>query len=125
MRHQVFMLLVSLLCLAALGPAGSQEMTERYIPIGESPGLSGTATDIGTISAFDTGSRVLKIDARSGSQSVEVTRSTHIWVDRSKAKLSNLEGSTSDLAAGRRVEVKYVDATRKEAADWIKVEVAN
>lgn len=125
MRHHIAMLLVSLLWVGAQSHAHGQEETERFIPIGRSPGLSGAVTDIGTVSAFDSGSRILKIDAASGPQSVEVTERTRIWVDRSKAKLSNLNGSPDDLAAGRMVEVKYVDATAKRDADWIKVEMAN
>ncbi|MDX1433257.1 MAG: hypothetical protein R3286_12500 [Gammaproteobacteria bacterium] len=126
MRHHVVVLLASMLCLTLAGPARGQEMTERYIPIGQSPGLSGTAsTDVGTITAYDPASRVLKVDARSGPQSVEVTQRTRIWIDRSRAQLTNLDGSTADLAAGRRVEIKYADAGAKRNAEWIKVEMAN
>lgn len=125
MRHYVAMMLASTLWICVQSYAHGQEETERYIPIGRSPGLSGTATDIGTVSAYDPATGMLKVNARSGPQSVEVTLQTRIWIDRSKAKLSSTDGGPSDLAPGRMVEIKYVDATAKRNADWIKIEGAN
>jgi hypothetical protein len=40
-------------------------------------------------------------------------------------KLSNQKGTPSDLKAGARVEIKYINDERKDGgtAEWIKVEV--
>jgi hypothetical protein len=99
--------------------AHSQELTERFIPIGQSPGLSGKVTTIGAIQALQ--GRVLTLSSERGPQKIEITDRTIIWVDRSKQKVTNLRGGLADLQAGRRVEVKP-DAKNKSAAEWIKVE---
>lgn len=112
------------LCIAA-GPALGQQQTEIYIPIGESPGLSGTDTDVGQILSFDADSRTLSLAARSGTRPVRITSDTDIWLDRSAAKLRNASGSVSDLVSGRRAEVKYMDPTKRRFAAWVKVEAGN
>jgi hypothetical protein len=101
--------------------AHSQEATERFIPIGRSPGLSGKVTTIGAIQALQ--GRVLTLSSERGPQRIDITDRTVIWVDRSQQKLSNAPGGLADLKPGRRVEVKP-DAKNKSAAEWIKVEAA-
>lgn len=98
---------------------GQGELTEQFIPIGRSPGLSGTGTAIGSIQARQ-GNAVTVADAR-GAQTFRVTDRTRIWIDRSAQKLTNVRGSVSDLQPGRRIEVKRQDK-EKDAAEWIKVE---
>jgi hypothetical protein len=111
-----------LLALLAGGSyAHGQEMTERFIPIGQSPGLSGKVTAIGAIQSMQ--GRSLTVSTDRGAQKFEVTDRCIIWVDRSKQKLSNTRGGMADLQAGRRVEVKP-DAKNKAAAEWVKVEAA-
>lgn len=54
----------TLVLLAALGgfpPAHAQEATERYIPLGQSPGVSGKLTSIGEIAEVDPRARTLTI----------------------------------------------------------------
>jgi len=114
----------SSLWLCAASQLHAQEETERYIPIGQSPGLSGTQTDIGEVRAFDAGTRRLELVADGRVRRVAVVEDTRIWLDRSKQQLTNLEGEPSDLEVGRTVEVRYEDPARREVADWIKVEVA-
>jgi hypothetical protein len=113
--------------LAALlaAPARGQEATERYIPLGRSPGLSGELTSIGEIAEADPRARTLTltlVDAR-GTHTVKITERTRIYLDRTKLKQSNLTGSFDDLRKGRRAEVKYADPAQKQAADWVKVEI--
>ena len=106
--------LLALSCpLDALG----QKATEQFIPIGESPGLSGQYTYIGALEAVDAVARTITIEGRS----VQVTAATRIWLDRSAAQLPNLSGSFEDLQPGRRVEIHYLDAEQRERAAWIKV----
>lgn len=100
-------------------PAHAQKATEQFIPIGQSPGLSGKYTYLGAIEAADSVAR--RITAGGGS--VQVTERTRVWLDRSGAKQSNVAGSFDDLQAGRRVEIKYENEARRERADWIKVQI--
>lgn len=103
---------------AALGhPA-----TERYIPIGKSPGLSGKLTYMGKVGSVDARGRSVSGE----SWSAAVTERTRIWLDRSKLRETNTVGSLDDLKAGRLVEVKYLGreaGQRRGAAEWIKVEI--
>lgn len=124
MKTKVFMM-----CgLVLLGSSSSlaQRSTERYIPIGKSPGLSGKYTSIGTIKGVDAVARVLSCIYEGGTFSMKVTPKTRIWVDKSKLKLSNQKGSFPECAIGRMIEVKYVKNDRREGgeAEWIKVEAA-
>ena len=113
-----------LVVLAAGGShAHGQEATERFIPIGQSPGQSGKTTLIGSIQSVDAQGRQLTISTAAGASKISVTERTKIWIDRSASKQTNSLGSVADLQAGRRVEVKW-DAKDKSRAEWIKVEAA-
>jgi hypothetical protein len=115
-----------ILALCALGcavPLHAQRTTEQFIPIGRSPGVSGTAAAvIGTIEAVDAAQRTLRIAGPQGPVTIAFTDTTDVWIDRSAQRQSALVGSPSDLVAGRRAEVKFVDPARREIADWIKIE---
>ncbi len=116
---------IPILWLCTAGHALAHQQTEIYIPIGESPGLSGTYTDVGQILGFDAGSRTLSLAAQGGTRPVRITIDTNIWLDRSGVKLRNVGGGVSDLVSGRRAEVKYMDPTKRQSAAWVKVEVGN
>lgn len=116
---------IPILWLCTAGQALAQQQTEIYIPIGESPGLSGTYTDVGQILGFDADSHMLSLAAQSGTRPVRITSDTDIWLDRTEAKLRNLGGGVSDLVSGRRAEVKYMDPSKRQSAAWVKVEVGN
>ncbi len=106
--------------LALALPAFAQQTTERFIPIGQSPGISGQYSTIGILREFDAASGVLLVDGDDGQKRYLVTPTTRIWIDRSDANRSNLVGNRGDLAAGRRIEVMY----RRDdpgQADWIKI----
>jgi hypothetical protein len=115
--------LTALLCGVAL-IATAQKATERFIPIGQSPGLSGRSTMTGTISTFANGILEFSVSANAGPQRVRVTPATRIWLDRSIASEPTLAGTPGELRAGRRVEVKLANAATPATADWIKIEVA-
>lgn len=106
--------------------AHSQKMTEMFIPIGQSPGLSGKVTVIGTIEAVDAQNQTIVVAGSAEKWSAEVTKDTHIWLDRSKLGLSSQYGTFTDLQEGRLVEVKYEGTERRSEgpAAWIKVELA-
>ena len=118
-------IVIPIIWLFIAGPARGQQQTEIYIPIGDSPGLSGTHTDVGQILSFDAVSRTLSLAARGGTRPVRITSDTDIWLDRSGAKLRNTSGSVSDLVPGRRAEVQYMDPGKRQAAAWVKVEAGN
>ncbi len=104
--------------LGSVSHAHGQKSTERYIPIGQSPGLSGKYTYIGTLDAVASDKR----SVTAGGRTVRITDQTRIWLDRSSLKQSNRSGTLGDLQPGRRVEIKLDDPSRPQAAEWIKVE---
>jgi hypothetical protein len=111
--------------LALLGQpfAHGQRETERYIPIGQSPGASGITTRIGAVDAVDPRTRTFVMTAPEGRYTVAVTPQTRIWLDRSRQQQTALTGGFADLRAGRRVEVRYEDPARKKNVYWIKIEI--
>lgn len=99
-----------------------QQATERFVPLGQSPGLSGKSTLIGTIGTVDSRNASLAVQSGAGSQPVKVTPATRIWLDRSAARQSTLVATLADLRPGQRIEVKFTDAIGRTTADWIKVD---
>lgn len=124
MKRLVFIVALTL----AAGAAGAQQTTERYIPIGESPALSGRMTAIGEVALVDPDGGAMVYETDGATRRCTITRDTTIYVDRSKANKESLVGSVADLQPGRRVEVSYYHPearpgeTPDELAHWIKVE---
>jgi hypothetical protein len=114
-------MVVALLCATAF--AHGQEATEQFIPIGQSPGLSGKHTTLGEVAEVDAQGKTVTVVEPAGRRTVKITDKTHIWLDRSKLKQPNVTGSFADLKKGRKVEVKYEEPAQREVADWVKVEV--
>lgn len=112
---------IALIALCSGVPARGQMATERYIPIGRSPGVSQKVTSVGTIDSVSVRQRTITIAEPNAWHTVAITSRTRIWIDRSRLKLSNLAGGFEDLQRGRRVEVKYLGLDRR-TADWVKVE---
>jgi len=110
--------------LGAVLSVHGQKATERFIPLGQSPGLSQQATTIGEVADADPRAQTLTVVDQGRRLTVKITAQTQIWLDRSKLKQTNLTGSFSDLKNGRRVEVKYLDPETRQTAEWVKVEVA-
>ncbi len=104
--------------------ASGQQATEMFIPIGQSPGLSGKGSLIGTLESVDPGKRMVTISSSSGAQTVGITDRTLIWLDRSQQKQPNQNGAINDLQKGRKVEVKLRKGEPKAVAEWIKVQVS-
>jgi len=97
--------------------------TERYIPIGRSPGVSNKLSYIGAIQVYDPARRMVTVNGEGDPITVSITERTRIWLDLSKIKKSNRVGETSALQVGRRTEVKFENADIRKFADWIKVEI--
>jgi len=125
--HQARRILGICVVLAALvtsAPAGAHMATERYIPIGQSPGVSHNLTVVGKIEAADPARKTVTVATPSGNLVVEIRQDSKIWVDRSKLKQTNLVGQFADLRQGSTVEVRFTDPVRKRFAAWVKVEAA-
>ncbi|MFI5404002.1 MAG: hypothetical protein ACHQ1G_13770 [Planctomycetota bacterium] len=120
MMRRTLLLLVALGVLAAPRAQG-QKATERFIPIGKSPGLSGKRTYMGKIGTVDADGRTIG----GKTWSATVTDRTRIWLDRTKLGLSNTKGTVKDLKPGAVIEVKYEGREKKTSgpAEWIKIEV--
>jgi hypothetical protein len=123
MKRSVRVALLLPVLLGWTGTAGAQRATEQYIPIGQSPGISGVRSYIGPITAVDPQRRTFTVQDTTGPRTIKVAERTRIWLDRSAERLSNEAGEMSDLQVGRRVEVKYLDDQTRDTADWVKVVV--
>ena len=102
-------------------PVSAQVTTERYIPIGQSPGVSGKYSYVGRIVAMDESSHLMTVEDSKGRHQIKVTGKTQIWLDRNKSKRRNTTASYEDCEVGRRVEVMYTHEDKK-VAKWIKIE---
>ena len=100
----------------------AEKSAELYIPIAQSPGLSGEYTIIGKIVEIDLQNQIILISDASGSHTVKITASTEFYLDRSKVRLTNTYGALADCIVGDTVEVKFKNNDLSETADWIKVE---
>ena len=107
--------------LASIPLVYGQKATEMFIPIGQSPGLSGKGTYLGKIAEVNGEDQTIN----AGGRTVKITDKTKIWLDQSKFNRANKVGEFADLRVGRRIEINYEDPDRKEVADWIKLEVTN
>jgi len=105
------------------GPARAQRSTEQFIPIGLSPGISQKQTAICTVDSMNLRDLMLTASESGVRRMVRLTPRTHIWLDRSKLKLPNLEGGPGDLQPGRRIEIKFENPVLRRVADWVKVEI--
>ena len=121
---------MSALLWGSASAPSAQKMTEQYIPIGQSPGLSGKYTVIGKLQSVNPQEQTCTVadttGATSGALNVRITERTKIWLDRSKLQQPNLEGTIADLRPGATVEVKpegYQRGVSSGPADWIKVQV--
>ncbi|MGD2187924.1 MAG: hypothetical protein PVI71_17465 [Desulfobacterales bacterium] len=116
--------MIGFVCFLMLGAfaAYAEKETEIYIPIGQSPGLSGEYTVMGKIDQVNLQNQTLKMSDASGSYTVKLTESTSIYLDRSKVKRTNTYGTIADCKVGDLVEVKFEDNSRNKPVEWIKVQ---
>jgi len=123
-RTWIAVTLALALC-AGVRDAHAQQTTERFIPVGQSPGISGTRSYLGEIVSVNLQRKTFTVRDAQGLRTIKVAPGTRIWLDRSAQQRTSAIGSMTDLEVGRRVEVLYVDDRRKDTADWIKVVVAS
>ena len=116
--------IIGIICFLMIGAFSiyAEKATELYIPVGQSPGLSGKYTVMGKIDQVNPQNQTLKMSGSAGSYGVTLTKRTFIYLDRSKIKLSNTYGTLSDCKIGDTVEVKFEDNSRNKPIEWIKVQ---
>ena len=114
-------ILIIMLMMAVSAPA--EKATELYIPIGQSPGLSGSYAARGKIEQVNYSQNTLSMSAGSGTYTVKVSKRTMIYLDRSKMGQPNIYGSFSDCKQGMTLEVRFEKDERSRPAEWIKLEV--
>lgn len=118
-RHLLLAAAMAGSATAALG----QKSTEIFIPIGQSPGLSGKHTVIARVQVVDAAQRSMTVvDAAGAVVTVRADPKTAVWLDRSQVKLPNRKGDLSDCRKDMTVEVKYRNNDAgATAVEWIKV----
>ena len=121
-RHLLMGAAVMFAALFAASMAHGHPAAERYIPLGQSPGVSYKQTTVAVVEAVDPAARTITLSAPSGPIVVQLTDATRIWLDRSKVRQTSLNGTFADLATGATVEVKFTGPDDARAAEWIKVE---
>jgi hypothetical protein len=109
--------------VGVLSHALAEKTTELYIPLGQSPGVSGKLTVIGKIERVDAQNGALTLSNASGSYDVQVTESTKIYLDKSKLNQKNAYGALADCKKGMSAEVRFVDDERGRPAEWIKLQL--
>ena len=102
----------------------AQKETELFIPIGQSPGVSGKLSVMGKCGPVIPHDSVVSLVQQQGSTTnCRIDHCTAIYLDRSKLKLTNIKGTLSDIKPGSLMEVKYLDNKPAGLAEWIKVQV--
>ena len=120
MTFQFVKVLLVCACSLILTPmAHAQMATERYIPIGKSPGVTDQDVIVGTITDVDYEARSVQVRSPKGLKTFTMAASTRYYLDRTKKRRSNQSGTISDCRVGRKVEIKYADDA---SADWVKIE---
>lgn len=110
--------------LLLLTSAAAQKSTERYIPIGKSPGLSGKYTIIARITNVNMQEKsVTMADSAGSPYTVLISGKTQIWSDRSGVQKTNERILLGDCRVDMWCEVKYMRNERREngTAEWMKV----
>jgi len=120
-RRLASVLALAVALLVSADGAHAQRATERYIPLGQSPGASGTLTSIGTIVAVDREAHRISLEGPTGRVTAALQDSTSIWIDRHERGLGAATGSFADCYEGRMAEVKYADPDTRQVAEWVKL----
>lgn len=108
------------LFLLIAAPAAAQRATEVHIPIGESPGVSGSDSVIGTITDIDYSQHRMMVSVDGEARTVKTTPKTRYYLDRSRERERSEAADFSECREGRLIEA-YVDDGGN--AVWIKISV--
>jgi hypothetical protein len=122
MAKHITIISVIIVFLAVAFLVRAEKATELYIPIGQSPGLSGKYTALGKFDQVDLENRAITMSDAAGSYTVKVTEGTFIYLDKSEAQLPNTYGSLADCRVGDKIEVNWEGNARGKSVEWIKVQ---
>ena len=100
------------------GLAASHPATELYIPIGESPGVSGADAEQGRIVEMSTQPHGFVLRTDDGEHSIRMDEGTKIYVQYPGKAERNRIGNYDDCRPGRRVEAWVDDGVTR----WIKID---
>ena len=112
-------IVITILSLIAGSLAYSHPATERYIPIGGSPGVSDMKSYRGTIESVRSNSDGFTMSVEDGDKPIEVTHRTKIYLDTGSGKTNRI-GTEADCQVGRKIEVYLHD---DGTAYWVKIKV--
>src|SRR5438132_11384048 len=78
-------------------PAPSaQEMTEQFIPVGQSPGLSGKYTVIGKLQPVNAREQICSVATAVGIVNAKISERTKRCLDRSLLRQPHVKGTIAD-----------------------------
>ena len=101
----------------------AQKMTEIYIPVGQSPGVSGKYSLMGSVESVNMNDSTVTIRQDGGSKTtIKITAGCAVYLDKSKLKLSNKKGYCANIKQGMKAEAKYKDNKPGGLIEWIKVQ---
>ena len=101
----------------------AQKETEVFIPLGQSPGVSGKLSVMGRVGTVRSHDSTLILGLAAELMTSKMNAQTKIYLDKSKLKLTNTKGSIADIKPGLMIEVKYVDNKPGGLIEWIKVQL--
>lgn len=93
--------------------------TERYIPMGQSPGVSNNQSYVGPIRSVNTENNGFTMTTDSREKYIKMTERTPVFLFSTSGAPGNKLGSYADCENGRNVEV-YLDAD--DNVVWLKVQ---
>lgn len=123
MFYRTLLFATSILVLGMVSSVYAQKATEMYVPIGQSPGLSGKHTAIGTVDSLDALRGIMVVADSNRTYLVRFTDETEVFLDRSPLREPNTYGSIRDCRKYSIVEVKFRENKVGDTAEWIKVRV--
>ena len=124
MKHLIIFF-ITLILVFGISETYAQKATEIFIPVGQSPGVSGIYSMVAKIVDVKSEDRTINMSNSSGNYTVKIMKQTQIWLDRSKLNMKNKVGSFSDLKSNLTIEVRYKDKERKGKVDWVKIQLEN
>ena len=103
--------------------SNANKMTEQFIPIGNSPGVSYKQTSIGIIDSIDPGKREISVTEINGARKrYIISDKTRIWLDNSRQKKMNSIGEFENCEVGQMAEV-MPRQDQPDNAEWVKLEL--
>jgi hypothetical protein len=101
----------------------AQKETEVFIPVGKSPGVSGTYSVIAKVETINLQDSIITLRRDTGIISIRISPGTDVYLDKSKLKLTSTKGACSSIKPGMLVEVKFVDNKPTGQIEWCKVQI--